>query len=165
MGQEWGTETPFLFFTDHHGELAEAVRQGRQREFAKFAAFADPERRKHIPDPNTIETYEKCRIDPAEALVPKHAAWLELHRALLTTRAHHIVPYMPGTRAISATALGQTGVRASWRLGNGAILTIAANFGTAALECPIDGKVLFATPGATTEHLPPLSCIVTLDPR
>ena len=58
MGQEWGAETPFLFFTDHHGELAEAVRQGRRREFAKFAAFADPIRRDKIPDPNAVATFD-----------------------------------------------------------------------------------------------------------
>ena len=36
---------PFQFFTDHHGELADAVREGRRREFASFAAFSDPARR------------------------------------------------------------------------------------------------------------------------
>src|SRR5690625_3044781 len=34
MGEEWGASTPWLFFTDHaEEELAEAIRQGRQREF------------------------------------------------------------------------------------------------------------------------------------
>src|ERR1051325_7054552 len=38
MGEEIASPTPFQFFTDHHGELADAVREGRRREFASFAA-------------------------------------------------------------------------------------------------------------------------------
>src|SRR6266852_4051700 len=34
MGEEWASERPFLFFCDFAGELAQAVREGRQREFA-----------------------------------------------------------------------------------------------------------------------------------
>ncbi len=164
MGQEWGAETPFLFFTDHHGELAEAVRQGRRKEFAKFAAFADPDRRARIPDPNAVETFEASRADPAEAAHPAHAAWLALHRDLLAIRAAHIVPHMAEARAIGAAALAQTGVRASWRLGNGATLTIAANFGDGDTACALPGDVLFATPDATPARLPPRSCIATLEP-
>src|SRR5690606_7362847 len=41
MGEEWGSRQPFLFFTSHHGELADAVREGRRSEFAEFSEFAD----------------------------------------------------------------------------------------------------------------------------
>ncbi|MDP9096933.1 MAG: malto-oligosyltrehalose trehalohydrolase, partial [Pseudomonadota bacterium] len=33
MGEEWASTTPFLFFTDHHDELADLVRDGRRSEF------------------------------------------------------------------------------------------------------------------------------------
>ncbi len=42
MGDEVAAEQPFLFFTSHHGELAELVREGRRNEFKAFSAFADP---------------------------------------------------------------------------------------------------------------------------
>lgn len=164
MGQEWGAETPFLFFTDHHGELAEAVRQGRRREFAKFAAFADPERRKQIPDPNAPATFEASRADPADAEAPKHAGWLSLHRDLLAIRTQHIMPHMERARAIGAQPLGETGVRASWHLGNGAVLTIAANFGTTTVPWSASGDVLYATPGGTAVSLPPSSCVAMVEP-
>ena len=45
MGEETASTTPFLFFTDHHAELADAVREGRRQEFAGFAEFADPDKR------------------------------------------------------------------------------------------------------------------------
>ena len=33
MGDEYAAAQPFLFFTSHHGELAELVREGRRNEF------------------------------------------------------------------------------------------------------------------------------------
>lgn len=63
MGEEWGSESPFLFFCDYHGDLAEAVREGRRREFAGFSAFQDEEARSRIPDPNAPETFEASRLD------------------------------------------------------------------------------------------------------
>lgn len=63
MGEEWGSEKPFLFFCDYRGELAEAVREGRRREFAGFSAFQDEEARSRIPDPNALETFEASRLD------------------------------------------------------------------------------------------------------
>ena len=47
MGEEWGSKAPFPFFCDFEGELAEAVRQGRRREFAgAYAKYGD-----EVPDP------------------------------------------------------------------------------------------------------------------
>ncbi len=63
MGEECASRTPFLFFTDHGAELADAVREGRRGEFAKFPTFADPASRERIPDPNAPETY--CRLATA----------------------------------------------------------------------------------------------------
>ena len=34
MGEEWGARTPWQFFSDHEGDLGEAVRKGRRAEFA-----------------------------------------------------------------------------------------------------------------------------------
>lgn len=51
MGDEFAAEQPFLFFTSHHGELAELVREGRRNEFAAFSAFKDPHKREKSPIP------------------------------------------------------------------------------------------------------------------
>ena len=94
MGEEWGATAPFLFFTDHNAELAPLVRDGRRKEFAKFAAFQDPAKRERIPDPNA-EAPSAPRIpDPAEAERAPHDAILALHRRLLALRhaAHHPAP-------------------------------------------------------------------------
>jgi maltooligosyltrehalose trehalohydrolase len=86
MGQEWGASTPFQFFTDHHPELGRAVTAGRREEFSRFAAFADAERRAHIPDPQAPETFRASRLVWSELEREPHRALLELTRRLLALR-------------------------------------------------------------------------------
>ena len=171
MGEEWGTRTPFLFFTDHHDDLADAVREGRRKEFARFAAFTNPEAREQIPDPNSAETFRRSIPDPIEAEGPDHAAWLGLHVDLLRLRRRQIIPRLPGTSSLGAQALGSHAVRASWRLGDGAVLTIAANFGDAAVPCAAGpGPILVtsfpaqaAAPAADDASLNPRTATVWLE--
>ena len=63
MGEEFATNQPFLFFCDFGPELANAVTEGRRREFSRFARFADPAVRESIPDPNAPETFKNCVLD------------------------------------------------------------------------------------------------------
>jgi len=86
MGQEWAATTPFLFFSDHGGELGAAVSKGRREEFKSFASFADPETRARIPDPEAPSTFEKSRLRWEEREVGEHARVLELHRTMLRLR-------------------------------------------------------------------------------
>jgi len=121
MGDAEGSETPFLFFTDFHDELADAVRNGRRREFAKFAAFADPAAREAIPDPNAGGTFEASRPQPG----PDADGWRAFVGELLRLRRERIVPHLEGARAIGAEATGAAAVTARWRLGDGSTLGIA----------------------------------------
>jgi maltooligosyltrehalose trehalohydrolase len=66
MGEEYGEDAPFQFFTDHiDEEIAIATRDGRRREFAAFARFAGEE----VPDPQDPQTFERSKLtrqgDPA----------------------------------------------------------------------------------------------------
>jgi maltooligosyltrehalose trehalohydrolase len=59
MGEEYGEEAPFLFFTDHVDKrIARATREGRRKEFAAFAAFRGEE----VPDPQAVETFERSKL-------------------------------------------------------------------------------------------------------
>ena len=127
MGDTDGSETPFLFFTDFHDDLADAVREGRRREFAKFPAFADPEARATIPDPNALATFEASRPQPG----PEANQWRALYRDLLALRRDRIVPHLPGATAIGAEATGEAAVTARWRLRDGSTLGIAIDLGDA----------------------------------
>jgi maltooligosyltrehalose trehalohydrolase len=143
MGEESASLSPYRFFTDHHGALADIVREGRRREFASFAAFSDPARREKIPDPNAPATFEGSRPRPDPALGD---ARTDLYRQLLALRRDLIVPHLAGAKALGAEAIGPSAVTARWRLGNGAVLTLASNLGAepCALVRPA-GAMIFAT--------------------
>jgi len=158
MGDEANASEPFLFFTDHHGELAEAVREGRRNEFADFAAFHDPERRERIPDPNALSTFEQS----APVIAGNEHA--QLYRQLLSLRHRHIVPHLPGAEALGAQVLAYAAVSARWRLGNGSLLQIDLNLSATPLDHPATAPVQFETPALQGAHLPPFSARVTLSP-
>lgn len=158
MGDEVNAAEPFLFFTDHHGELAEAVREGRRSEFADFAAFHDPEQRERIPDPNAVTTFEQSKPSFIEN---EHT---QLYRHLLGLRHQHVVPHLPGSVALGAQVLGDRAVTARWRLGNGRVLQIDLNLGTEPVDQPASPHVIFQTPAGVVAHLPPFSARVSLFP-
>jgi maltooligosyltrehalose trehalohydrolase len=59
MGEEYGEEQPFQFFTDHEdAAIAEATRRGRRREFAEFQGFRDVE----FPDPQHPATFARSKL-------------------------------------------------------------------------------------------------------
>jgi len=59
MGEEYGEEAPFQFFTDHIDEdIAVATREGRKREFAGFAGF----RAADVPDCQDPATFERSKL-------------------------------------------------------------------------------------------------------
>ncbi|MGB9367883.1 MAG: malto-oligosyltrehalose trehalohydrolase [Xanthobacteraceae bacterium] len=164
MGEEVGSHTPFQFFTDHHGELADAVREGRRREFSSFAAFSDPAGREAIPDPNAPQTFEQSRpaSDPARGV-----ARGEFYRRLLVIRREHIMPLLQGAKAIGAKAIDPLAVIARWRLGD-AVLTLATNLGSE--PCTLDqpgGQLIFETTGGAealkTGRLAPFTTLAFLE--
>jgi len=86
MGQEWAASSPFLFFTDFDRELGRQVTEGRRQEFSSFAAFADPQSRLSIPDPQACETFVRSRLDWRELEDPVHAGVRRLYSRLLAIR-------------------------------------------------------------------------------
>ncbi len=56
MGEEYGGSRPFLFFTDFHGDLARAVREGRATDFADHAG-------EYLPDLNSPDTFQRPQLN------------------------------------------------------------------------------------------------------
>jgi maltooligosyltrehalose trehalohydrolase len=154
MGEERGAREPFLFFTDHNPELAEAVRKGRAAEFAKFPQFASGEA--EVPDPNAPETFERCRLGPA------NPEWRAFYRELLQLRFSLLVPRLKGTTAIDSEVLSEAAVLARWRLGDGAALTIATNLSRELVQVPLQHSVpVYGI--ARGDMLPPCTTTVWID--
>jgi maltooligosyltrehalose trehalohydrolase len=81
MGEEHGETNPFLYFVSHGDPaLVEAVRKGRQEEFATFSWAGK------IPDPQAEETFEASRPDWERATSGEGARMLALYRELLRLR-------------------------------------------------------------------------------
>jgi malto-oligosyltrehalose trehalohydrolase len=168
MGEEDASVTPFLYFTDHNGTLADAVREGRRREFAGFKGFAEGQDASRIPDPNAASTFERSRPLPH----PEHGAVRRaLYTKLLKLRATELMPRLDGARSIGAVAIGPAAVLARWRLGDGSRLAVAANLGDAPcrFDNRPDGKLLHeSVAGAAAEarlgRLPAQSTVAFLAP-
>jgi malto-oligosyltrehalose trehalohydrolase len=147
MGEEYAASTPFLYFCDFAGELADAVREGRRREFSAFARFRDPAARERIPDPGAEDTFLASKLKWEEREVGVHAEWLALYRRLLAARARHVVPHLDGERfGARFDTIGAGGLAVDWTLGDGARLHLRANF--SGLACaqmpPAPGRIVHA---------------------
>lgn len=135
MGEEFAAATPFQFFCDFQGELANAVTEGRRMEFAGFRAFSNPAARARIPDPNDPATFERCKLDWSSLDEPQHKVWLDHYRSLLALRCTHIVPRLPGIcGGAEFKLIGESGLVVCWNLSDGDHLTLLANLGDASVE-------------------------------
>ncbi len=125
MGEEWGATQPFPFFCDFHGALAQAVRQGRRREFAAhYESHGRPE-----PPPDALEpaTFESARLRWCDLPAARPQRRLALVRQLLALRRRHVVPRLAGPVQASVAAGTEPLLQVAWQFGDGAVLTLQAN--------------------------------------
>lgn len=159
MGEEWGAREPFPFFCDFKGDLAQAVREGRRREFAEaYAKYRD-----EVPDPLAAETVRLARLDWSAQSQPAHEARLRLVRDLLAIRKTHIVPRLPELENGHGAAQFNDGVLcARWRFRHGEVLSLLANLGANKRERPHfpSGQIIWG--GAPPDALAPWSVFVAL---
>jgi malto-oligosyltrehalose trehalohydrolase len=153
MGEEVGATEPFLYFTDHQDQkLAQAVTEGRRREFSKFPEFSDERTRAQIPDPNAPATFERSR--PRFA----HTARAELYARLLRVRQKYLFENLRGITAEAARAIGPKAVEVRWRFADGRRLTVASNLG----DEPTDAELPQSHPIWGELSSPPLPANTTL---
>ena len=169
MGEEFAASTPFFFFCDFGPDLAQAVTQGRRREFTRFERFRDPAAQKLIPDPNDPATFERSRLDWQELRLAPHDEWLAFYQQCLHLRSKHLVPRLAGMVPSGTSAVEREEVLlAHWMLGDGSALHLIANFG-ATRPHPVEqppGKIIYATHGPRGDRqeyiLEPYSVLCTL---
>jgi maltooligosyltrehalose trehalohydrolase len=108
QGEEWGAQTPFLYFTDHQdAELGRLVAEGRSREFSAFRWQGE------VPNPQETETFQRSQLNWSELLAPRHAELLEWYRQLIRIRRDKVVlPHE--SLADSAKALTNFDAEAGW---------------------------------------------------
>ncbi|HET8579725.1 MAG TPA: malto-oligosyltrehalose trehalohydrolase, partial [Nitrospiraceae bacterium] len=98
MGEEYGETAPFQYFTDHGDQaLVEAVRKGRQAEFASF------EWKDEVPDPQALATFERSRVRPGSQSDDRQAAILRWY--------HHVIGLRKSMPALAAFQPDKHGLR------------------------------------------------------
>jgi maltooligosyltrehalose trehalohydrolase len=123
MGEEWGSKAPFPFFCDFKGDLAEAVRQGRRKEFSgAYAKYGD-----EVPDPLESSTPQSAVLDWDACNDGAGKKRLALVQQLLAIRRREIMPRLAGARFGEAHAADNGLLTANWRMGDGATLSLVAN--------------------------------------
>ncbi|MDF3289997.1 malto-oligosyltrehalose trehalohydrolase [Streptomyces silvisoli] len=140
MGEEWGAGTPWQFFTDHTDPaLADAVRDGRRREFAEHGWPASS-----IPDPQDPATRLRSCLDWSEPGREPHAGLLRWYRTLIALRAAEPELADPDTAAVRV----EFDEDARWILVHRGTLCTAVNFADQPRELPLRGHQVLA---ASTE--------------
>jgi malto-oligosyltrehalose trehalohydrolase/4-alpha-glucanotransferase len=135
MGEEWGAAQPFPFFADFGPDLADAVRNGRREEFARFPEFQNPATRECIPDPAAEATFVSAKLRWDNIAQPEHTCCLNWYRRALVARHSEIVPLLATIRAGGRyEVIGEGAVVVQWQLHKGETLTLAANLSGARVE-------------------------------
>jgi malto-oligosyltrehalose trehalohydrolase len=154
MGEEWGSKRPFPFFCDFQGDLAEAVRKGRRKEFSgAYAKYGD-----EIPDPLDQSTFRSAVLDWDLRDKPAGKKRLALVQQLLAIRRREIVPRLAGAAFGAAHAEDDGLLTANWRMGDGARLELVANLSNNEIARKHGDET--GTPiwgGETSEVIPPWS--------
>jgi len=131
QGQEYGATEPFLFFADHHAELARLVRSGRGKFLSQFSSMADPETLRALPDPAAADTFERCRLGARAADSDCHLA---LHRDLIALR--ECDPVLSGAgRTVEGAVLGSAAFVLRFYADDGSDRLLVINLGA---DLPLD---------------------------
>jgi malto-oligosyltrehalose trehalohydrolase len=129
MGEEWGADTPWQYFTNHEEAwLADAVREGRRQEFAAHGWAAGD-----VPDPEDLQTFLRSRLDWTQPASEPHAGLLAWYRELIALRR--------ARPELTEPRLDQVAVRydedARWLVMTRGRLLVVASLGGAPLLVPL----------------------------
>ena len=160
MGEEWGADTPWQYFTDHVDPgLAKAVARGRREEFARQEWAAGD-----VPDPEDEATFARSRLDWSQpGREPYHGmlAWYRTLIALRRARPELTDPRLDRVRADHDDA-------GRWLVVHRGRLRIAANLSPSPQRLPLGapgtGILAASSPAITldggTVAMPPASFAV-----
>jgi 1,4-alpha-glucan branching enzyme len=129
MGEEWGADTPWQYFTDHiEPWLAQAVAEGRKAEFAGYGWDAAD-----VPDPQDEATFLRSKLDweqrHRDPYLGLHA-WYKEMIALRRARPELTDPRLDRVQA-------DFDEDARWLLVRRGRLRVVANLGSKAVRLPL----------------------------
>lgn len=143
MGEEWASDSPFLFFTDHQNEeLGRAVTEGRSKEFGGEGWDES------VPDPQEAGTFLRSKLDWDNVSREGHLEMVSWYRDLLRLRKSNA--------ARRPVALGELDVRSDsnegWVDFTCGGLRVIASFSDAHFETTAsDGSTVVAQKAGSVE--------------
>ncbi len=126
MGQEMAASSPFLYFADHRGDLARAVRKGRHEFLAQFPSVATADATATLPAPEDPRAFERCKLDWSER--ETHREIYALHTDLLRLRREDEVFAHARRGTVDGAVLGEEAFVLRWSHESGDRLLLV-NFG------------------------------------
>lgn len=144
MGEEWGSSSPFQFFTSHpEPELGRATAEGRKAEFAAHGWDAD-----EIPDPQDPDTFTRSKLNWDEVTDGEHARLLETYRGLIAlrrTEPDFADPWLTHLRV-------EYDEQARWIVLHRGAFAVVCNLGESAVRVPVTGETVLAWEQPATEE-------------
>jgi maltooligosyltrehalose trehalohydrolase len=149
MGEEWGASTPWQYFTSHEEPaLADAVREGRRREFAAHGWASED-----VPDPQDPATVLASTLRWDELADPAHASLLSWHRDLIALRRAEPALSDPRLDRVAVSCDAAAG----WVVVTRGDLRVVCNLASNAQDVPLDAAVaslLLSSAGAPVDPGP-----------
>ncbi|MCZ4094568.1 malto-oligosyltrehalose trehalohydrolase [Sinorhizobium psoraleae] len=159
MGEEYGETQPFCFFADYQGQIAEAIRSGRQREAENFGGMPHGATMADLPDPLDPRTFASSKLQWDRAESPAGRRHVAFIRELADIRQRHIAPLLekPGLPDHRILPTDDGLVAVDWQFGS-SVLQLRINLtDEAGAVPPIIGQPIFTMSGeraATAGELP-----------
>src|SRR5216110_2963897 len=147
QGQEFGSSSSFVFFTDvGDGAMREAIRKGRFEFMAQFPSMANEEMQRNLPSPSDPEVFANCKLDFSERATNRDL--YDLHVDLIKLR-HDDSRFREQKRGgIDGAVLGPTSFVLRYFAGEKDDRLLVVNF----------GKRQVLTPAPEPLLAPPLGC-------
>lgn len=145
QGQEFGATSPFMYFADHHPELAKLVGKGRREFLCQFPSATTPEMEPFIPDPSDRKTFEHCKLDWSQRQL--HPRVLKLHRDLLALRRNDPVFSRKISRGLDGCVLGAEAFALRFFANDGGDRLLVVNLGRDLVRQPAPEPLLAPLPG------------------
>lgn len=155
QGEDFNDTSPFCFFADFEGDLAEAMRKGRVMEAENFGGMPAGKTRADLPDPMAMETFDRSKIDWSRAETDEgRKARLRL-RALADARQRHLAPLLAAGKGVATChvhPLDEGLIAIDWTFATGKLCLRANLTGGTAPMPEVEGEIIFAQTAAGSVH-------------
>jgi len=143
QGQEFASSSPFHYFADHVPDLASKVNVGRIEFLSQFYSMEDPRMDSVVAEPESHDTFARCKLDFAER--DRNRAAYDLTRDLLRLRREDPAFRLQRRESVDGAVIGDSVFVLRFFVPDGTDRLLIVNFGRD-LHLPACAEPLTAPP-------------------